>query len=184
MTLDPFTRFLISVLPDRYRDDIAGDLLEEASTIIAPRVGSDAARRWIRVQLIKSIPATLRLHLRQTEDDEMKSFRLISAAVIALVGALQAWDSGVFSAPPAIAGIVITALALAVIGAFIAHDGVRFGIAMAVLALLFLARFTSPVRLPDLGIIGIPVFIILVIVPHFVRQSKRGQGPAGPGASA
>ena len=184
MRLDPLTRFLVSVLPDRYRDDIAGDLLEEAATIIAPRSGQDAASRWIRVQLIKSVFGTLRLHLRQTEDDDMTSFRWVSAGAILLVGMLQDWDSGVLSAPPVIAVIVVAALTVAVIGVFIAHDGIRFGISLAVLGLLLFARFTSPVNLPELGIIGIPVFVVLVIVPHFVKQAKRGHGPAGPGASA
>ena len=184
MTLDLVTRFLVAALPDRYRDDIAGDLAEEASMLIAPQSGEDAARRWMRMQLVRSLPGTMSLHIRQREDDEMKSFKWISVAVIATLGMLQAWDSGVLSAPPLIAAIVIVALALGITGVFIAHEGIRFAIAVAVLALLFLARLASPVSLPELGLIGIPVFLVLVLVPRFVAQAKRGQGPPSPGARA
>jgi hypothetical protein len=184
MTLDPLTRFLVAMLPDRYRDDIAGDLTEEALTVIVPQAGEDAARRWMRMQLVRSLPGTMSLHIRQREDDEMKSFKWVSVAAIVSVGMLQAWDSGVLSAPPMIAAIVIVAIALGVAGVFIAHEGIRFGVAVAVIALLFLARLASPVSLPELGLIGIPVFLVLVLVPRFVAQAKRGQGPPSPGAPA
>lgn len=184
MTLDLLTRFLVAMLPDRYRDDIAGDLTEEALTVVAPEAGDEAARRWMRMQLIRSLPGTMSLHIRQREEDEMKSFKWVSVAAIVSVGMLQAWDSGVLSAPPLIAAVVVLAIALGVAGVFVAHEGIRFGIAVAVLALLFLARLASPVSLPELGLIGIPVFLVLVLVPRFVAQAKRGQGPPSPGAPA
>ena len=172
------------MLPDRYRDDIAGDLTEEALTVIAPQAGDAAARRWMRMQLVRSLPGTMSLHIRQREDDEMKHAKWIAAVAIGAVGMLQAWDSGVLAAPPMIAAIVIAAIALGITGVFIAHDGMRFGIAIAVFALLFLARFASPTSLPELTLIGFPVFLILVLGPRFMAMSKRGQGPPGPGAPA
>jgi hypothetical protein len=184
MTLDPLTRFLVALLPDRYRDDIAGDLTEEALTVVAPKAGDDAARRWMRMQLIRSLPGTMSLHIRQREDDEMKQTKWIAAAAIASIGMLQAWDSGVLSAPPMIAAIVIAAIALGITGVFIAHEAIRFGIAIAVFALLFLARLSSPISLPELTLIGLPVFLILVLGPRFIAMTKRGQGPRGPGAPA
>lgn len=180
----PLTRFLIATLPDRYREEITGDLFEEAITIVAPQSGDIAARRWIRAQLIHSLPGTISLHFRQREDDQMKHAKWIAAALIVLMGALQAWDSGVLAAPPTIMAMVVVAIAIGLAGVFIEHDGIRFGIAVLVLAILFTARMISPVRLPELSLVGMPIFLILVLGPRFVAMAREKNGTKGPGAPA
>jgi hypothetical protein len=179
--LDPLSRFLIATLPDRYREEIAGDLIEEALASVAPEHGEAAARRFIRGQLVRSLPATMTLHLRQREDDDMRHAKWIAAAAIVFVGVLQAWDSGILAAPPMIAALVAFAIAIGLVGNFIEHEGIRFGIALLVLVMLFVARILSPVRLPELSLVGLPIFLILVLGPKFLALRK---GPKGPGAAA
>ena len=180
----PVVRFLIASLPDACRDEVAGDLIEEATSIVAPASGNAAAKRWLRSQLFSSMPAMISLHFRQKENDEMKYAKWIGAALIVLMGTVQAWDSGVLAAPPMIGAIVVIAIAAGLAGVFIDHDGIRFGIAVSVFALLFAARMLSPVSLPELGLIGMPVFFILVLGPKFLALRNEKRGPRGPGAPA
>ena len=114
----------------------------------------------------------------------MKHAKWIAAAAILAVGLLQAWDSGVLDAPVWIAGIVLFAIALGIGGVFTSNELVRFGIALLVLALLLVARILSPIRLPDLGLVGFPIFIILVLGPRFMAMAKAKHPPRGPGAVA
>lgn len=180
----PVARFLIATLPDRYREEITGDLFEEARTIVAPQSGNVAARRWVRAQLFHSLPSTMSLHFRQREDDDMKHAKWIAVGLIVLMGALQAWDSGILAAPPMITAMVVIAIAMGIAGVFIEHDGIRFGIAVLVLAVLFTARMISPVRLPELSLVGMPIFLILVLGPRFMALAKNKANPPGPGAAA
>lgn len=182
--LRPVDRFLISVLPDGCRDGIAGDLIEEARMIAADGAGVKEGRRWIRAQLIKSLPGVVSLHFRQKEDDGMKHAKWFAAVVVVALGALQAWDSGVLDAPAGIGALVAIAIAVGVAAIFIEHEGIRFGVALLVLGLLFLARAISPVNLPELGLAGLPIFLVLVFGPRFMKLRQQQQGPRGPGAAA
>ena len=139
---------------------------------------------WIRHQLIKSLPGVVSLHFRQKGDDGMKHAKWFAAAVVVVLGALQAWDSGVLNAPAGIGAIVAIAIAVGVAGIFVEHEGIRFGVALLVLALLFLARALSPVRLPELALAGLPIFLVLVFGPRFLKLRQQRQGPRGPGAPA
>lgn len=181
--LGPFERFLVSLLPDAYRDDIAGDLIEEASAI---ERGPNAPlpNRWIRRQLLISMPAIMSLHFRQKENDEMKHAKWMAAAALLGIAALQAWDSGILNAPPAIGALVAIAIAIGIAGLFVEHEGIRFGIAVLVFVMLFAARMLSPVRLPELTLIGLPVFLLLVLGSRFMAMAKQKRGPGGPQAPA
>lgn len=183
MLVGPFERFMISLLPDNYQDDIAGDLIEEAS-VVATESGTPAAKRWLRSQLVRSIPSVVSLHFRQKENDEMKHAKWIAAAALILFGAVQAWDSGILNAPPLIGAIVAIAIAIGVSGIFVEHEGIRFGIAVLVLIMLGAARMISPVRLPELALVGLPIFLVLVLGPKFLALRKEKSNPRGPGAPA
>ena len=179
--LDPVSRFLIATLPDRYRDEIAGDLIEEATISVVPAKGAATARRFIRTQLVRSIPSMISLHLRQREDDDMKHAKWMAAAAILVVGAAQAWDSGILAAPPLIGAITALAIGLGIVGVFIDHEGIRVGIVAVVLVMLAVARLLSPAHLPELALIAVPILLILVMGPKFMSLRK---GPRGPGAAA
>ncbi|MEO8192956.1 MAG: hypothetical protein ABI681_03825 [Gemmatimonadales bacterium] len=176
-------RLMIEFLPDGYRDDMVGDLLEEASAVIAPRDGMPAARRWLRAQLMTSVPRMFALHFRQKEDG-MKHARWIAAAAIVVVGVLQAWDSGILAAPPLIGAMVVIAIGIGIAALFTENDAIRLGAAALVFVLLFAARIASPVRLPELTLVGLPVFLILVLGPRFLALAKQKNGPPGPGTAA
>ena len=167
------SRFLIDLLPEKYRDEIVGDLLEDAT--LKPHMNVE-----LTVAAVRLFP----LNFRQSEDDNMKHAKWIAAAAILAVGLLQAWDSGVLNAPLWIAAIVLFAIALGIGGLFTNNELVRFGIAVIVLALLLVARILSPVRLPELGLVGFPIFLILVLGPRFMALAKAKNPPRGPGAVA
>ena len=180
----PGVRLCLSLLPVRYTDAIAGDLIEEATTIVAPASGHGVARRWLRGQLLRSVPALVSLHFRQKENDNMKHVKWIAAIALVAIGSVQAWDSGVFSAPAGIAALVAVAIAIGVAGLFVEHEGIRFGIAVIVFVVLFAARILSPVRLPELTLIGLPVFLMLVLGGRFRAMARQKNGTKGPGAPA
>ncbi len=168
-------RIIIALLPDACRDAIAGDLVEEA-THIASTSGSRDARRWIRAQLIRSLPGVVSLHFRQKENG-MKHAKLI-APMLVVLAAVQAWDSGILNAPIFIGILVALAIAVGVAGVFIGHEGIKFGLAILVLILLFAARLLSPVRLPELGLVGFPIFMVLVLGPKLLPKARRTGGPS------
>jgi hypothetical protein len=180
----PGVRFCLSLLPVPYADVLAGDLIEEATMFVAPSSGQTAARRWLRRQLFKSVPALVSLHFRQKENDEMKNAKWIAALALVVIGALQAWDSGVLDAPLWIGVMVAAAIAMGVAGLFLEHEGIRFGIGVVVILILFTARMVSPVRLPELSLIGFPIFLMLIFAPRFIAMSRQKNGTKGPGAAA
>lgn len=107
---DVLARLLVFVLPSQHSEELVGDLIEEARTFIAPASGAGAARRWLLVQLASSLPHMLSLHLER--ELKMNRGKIWGALAIVLMGALQAWDSGVLRAPPAIGLLVVLALAM------------------------------------------------------------------------
>jgi hypothetical protein len=165
------SRFLIQLLPERYRDEIAGDLVENAT----PHINAELVSAAIRL---------FPLNFRQSEDDNMKHAKWIAAAAILAVGLLQAWDSGILNAPVWIAALVLVAIALGIGGLFTENEPVRIGIAALVFILLFVARIVSPVRLPELTLVGLPIFLLLVCGPRFMGLAKAKNPPRGPGAVA
>ncbi len=182
--IGPVGRFLIASFPDGCREAVAGDLIEEASSIVLPASGPVAAKRWLRAQLVRTIPGMLSLHFRQKENDDMKQAKWIAAGALVIIGAVQAWDSGVMAAPLWITAMVAVAIAIGVAGVFVDHEGVRFGIGVAVLAILFAARMASPVNLPELSLVGFPIFIMLIFGGRFLAMRREKRGPRGPGAAA
>jgi hypothetical protein len=175
----PIARAFAALLPDAYSDDILGDLVEQASRDIAPTRGISAAQRWITLQIVTSFPSMMSLHFRQEDDPQMKHAKWIAAVVIVVMGALQAWDSGILAAPMGIAAMVVVAIGIGVAGLFVQSEGLRFALALVTLVLLFVARLLSPVRLPELGLVGIPVFLLLVLGPRFAALRRPPASGAG-----
>ncbi|MGI9044475.1 MAG: hypothetical protein ACR2GK_10190 [Gemmatimonadaceae bacterium] len=68
------------------------------------------------------------------------------------------------------------AIAVGVAGIFVEHDGIRLGVALLVLALLF--------RLPELALAGLPIFSFSWCGPRFLKLRHQRQSPRGPGAPA
>ena len=155
------SRILIGLLPDKYRDDIAGDLIEQS-----------VSTAEMNIELAIACARLFPLHSRQREDDTMKHAKWIAAAAIIAVGLLQAWDSGILGAPVWIAALVVVAIAIGIAGLFTENESIRFSIAALVFILLIVARITSPVRLPELTLIGLPIFLILVLGPRFMGLAK------------
>ena len=175
------TNLLIALIPEQYRDDIVGDIVEEA------RLHHDTPaqqNRRVIAELARSIPRLFALNFQQNEDDSMKHAKWIAAAAILVVGLLQAWDSGILNAPPLIAVMVAVAIAIGIAGLFTTNEVIRIGIAALVFVLLFTARIISPVRLPELSLVGLPIFLILVLGPRFLALAKEKDQPRGPGAAA
>src|SRR5687767_377865 len=170
--LNRSARVFAALLPDAYRDEIIGDLIEQAQRTIEPARGDRAARRWISGQIAASLPSMLSLHFKQEEYSQMKHAKWIAAVAIVVMGSVQAWDSGILEAPIGIAFMVVLAIGVGLIGLFVSSEGLRFGAAVLSLVLLFLARILSPVRLPELALVGLPIFFILVFGPKFAALRK------------
>ena len=103
--------------------------------------------------------------------------RWVLAAICVTMGALQAWDSGVFGAAAGIQALVVVAIVLPVV-ALLATDsyGLRALAVAGAFVLLTLARVTSSVPLPTLHIVAfIPA--VLIFFSHLV--SSRPQARAG-----
>ena len=165
-------RVFAALLPDAYRDEIVGDLIEQAQRTVEPEQGDRAARRWITGQIAASLPSMLSLHFKQEEDPQMKHAKWIAAVAIVVMGSVQAWDSGILEAPIGIALMVVLAIGVGLVGLFVSSEGVRFGAAVLSLVLLFFARILSPVNLPELALVGLPIFLILVLGPKFAALRK------------
>ena len=167
------SRLLVELLPEKYRDDIAGDLIEQS--VSTKRMNSELAAAVVRL---------FPLNFTQREDDDMKHAKWIAAAAIAVVGLLQAWDSGILGAPAWIAALVVLTIALGIAGLFTENEPIRLSIAAIVFILLFVARVASPVRLPELTLVGLPIFLLLVLGPRFMGLAKAKSPPRGPGTAA
>ena len=166
-------RVLIGLLPEKYRDEIAGDLIEQC---VSPQT--------MNAELVMAVLRLVPLNFRQREDDDMKHAKWIAAAAIVVVGLLQAWDSGILGAPAWIAALVVFAIALGIAGLYTGNEPIRLSIAAIVFILLFVARIVSPVRLPELTLVGLPIFLLLVLGPRFMGLAKAKSPPRGPGTAA
>lgn len=174
-------RLMVLLLPAPYRDELIGDLLEEARTVLTPRVGEQAARRWLWGQLLRSTPHMLRLHLRK--ELTMRNEKLWGMVLILVMGSLQAWDSGVLRAPAYIAAMVALAITIGLVALLFAERmGMRFIASAVAFALLFGARILSPIPLPELGLVGFVIVMILVVAPGLM--AAKHSGPQGPTSAA
>jgi len=166
-------RLLAEFLPEKYRDEIVGDLVEHC-----------VSNTRMTMELLIAAASLLPSQMRPPGDERMKYMKWIAPLAVLLIAALQAWDSGILAAPPLIGSMVAFAILIGVAGLFIQNEAIRLSIAVVVFALLFLARLMSPVPLRELTIVGIPILLVLVLAPRVNELLKKKDQPPGPGAAA
>ena len=101
----------------------------------------------------------------------------IVVAICVVMGALQAWDSGVLTASAGIQGLVAAAILSPVVAFVVTNSyGVHALAVAASFALLTIARVVSPVPLPTLHIVAfIPAVVIFfskVVLDRGALQPK------------
>ena len=103
----------------------------------------------------------------------MRTNRWLWAAIIVVMGALQAWDSGILRAPGVIQGLVAIAIAVpAVTVVTTAKYGLQALSVLTAFAVLTVARLASPVTLPTLHIVAfIPA--VLIFFGHVVQGQRK-----------
>lgn len=182
----PFARFLLRLLvPSSRRDEFVGDLIEEAETIILPKHGHRAARRWFWRQAVMS--ASPLFARRCAKEVGMNRWRWIVVALLMLAGPLMALDPNVFQGP--VAAIVLVGLAIAIpatsgllSGNLKTHAGAAFSSAILLLA----ARLVSGIELRWYAMAWI-FFIILAfnwIYEKKIADSQReGDSASRPASS-
>ena len=166
-------RVLSAFLPDKYREEIVGDLVEQS---LAPA----KMRKELALSVIHLFP----IHIRQSKEDPMKHAKLIASAAVLVMSLLQAFDSRILDAPVWIGLMVYAAVIIGIAGLFIANNAVRLAVASLVFVLLVTARIASPVSLPQLMLVGLPIFLILLLGPRFMGLGKEKNQSSGPGSPA
>jgi len=102
----------------------------------------------------------------------MKLSRPIVAALAAVLGLLQAWDSGAFSAGSTILVLVLVAIAIPVATLILFRNGGLALVAVLIAAVLtVVARILSPVPLPELTLAV--VFPGMLVVFTSMAEAKR-----------
>ena len=101
--------------------------------------------------------------------------RWVWAGICVVIGALQAWDSGVLTAPAGIQAIVALAIAVPAATVVMTPNYGRQAVSIAAaFALLTVARMASPIALPTLHIVAF-VPAVLVFFSHLVRGPATRQ---------
>jgi hypothetical protein len=178
-------RVLRLLLPSGRRDELVGDLIEEAETVVLPSRGRDAALRWFWWQVFTSVSP---MHARRcAREISMNRQRWIVVAAVLILGPLMAWDSNVFTAPAAVVALVAMAIAIpAAAGLLSGNLRVLAGAAFISTVLLLIGRWSSGVELRWYAMPWI-FFLILYMnwaYEHRVSSSRGGGGPAdSPSAS-
>ena len=94
--------------------------------------------------------------------------------MIFVMGSVQAWDSNVPSAGVLIVLLVSFAIALPAVAIFLPIQQVHyFGLMIACLVLLVIARLLAPVELPGLYIIMVPVAIGYLLINALMQRSSK-----------
>jgi len=143
----PFAHLvLVSLLPTDRREELVGDLIEEAETIVVPQCGRRAARRWFwRQALVSASPLYAR---RSTRKVTMNRWKWMTLVLVLIAGPLMALDPSVLSAsPPVIALVSFAILIPASAGLLSGNLRVLAGTAVFSGALLLAARLTSGIEI-------------------------------------
>lgn len=109
----------------------------------------------------------------------MYRYRFVLAATTAVLGCLQAWDSGVLLAGALVQALV--ALAIAAPAAAIAatrRRGTQMAAVAAAFALLTVARVLSPVSLNTLHLAAFFPAVVILFVARLQRPSSTANGCA------
>jgi len=159
---------LVMLLPTRHREELVGDLVEEAATVVLPRDGRRAARRWFwREALASASP----LYVRQTEREvPINRWKWITIVALLVAGVLMALDPNVFSATPGVVALVVLAILVPVAAGLVSSNRHTLAGAAAVSALLLLiARLVSGLEIRWYGM-AFMLFIVLSVGRYAERR--------------
>jgi hypothetical protein len=155
-------------MPTGRREELIGDLIEEAETIVLPRSGRRAARRWFWRQALSS--ASPLYARRCTKEVDMNRWKWIVVALFLVAGPLMALDSDVLDGSAPIIGLVVLAIVIpAASGLLSGNLRVHAGAAMISTGLLFVARLASGIELRWYAM-GYIFFIILAMSWGYERR--------------
>ena len=130
------------LLPAGRREEFVGDLIEEAETVVLPRRGRSAARRWFWWEAITSA-SPMHAH-RCARDIGMHRQRWLVVMAILVLGSLMALADGARTTPALVVGLVSAAIVIpAVAGLLSGNLRIHAVAALAASVLLVAARLSS-----------------------------------------
>jgi hypothetical protein len=161
------------LMPTGHREELIGDLIEEAETIILPRDGRRAARRWFwRQAFLSASPLYCR---RWAKEVDMNRWRWIVVALLLVAGPMMALDSNVLDGSALVVGTVALAIAIpAFTGLLSGNLRVHAGAAIISAVLLLGARMASGIELRWYAM-GFIFFVILQINWRYERRFSRSE---------
>jgi hypothetical protein len=99
--------------------------------------------------------------------------QLISAALIVVIGLLQAWDSHAFAASRLITGMAVAAVAIPALAALLTTRPAIYWMAIITTGVLaFGAKMVSPTPLPELGLLTLIVALAL-LAPAMLDRGRQ-----------
>ena len=158
----PMSRCLLSLLvPPGRREEFVGDLIEEAETVVLPRSGRRAAKRWFWRQALTSASPLYARHVHK--EVEMNRARWIAIALLMILGPLMALDPSGIGASPGTIALVVLAIVLPALACLVSGNmRVYAGAALASAVLLLVARVSSGIEIRWYAMAWI-FFIILMV---------------------
>ena len=165
----PFARLLLLLLiPTQRREELVGDLIEEAETVVLASKGRAAARRWFWRQAVAS--ASPLYSSRTKREISMNRWKWLTLVALLVAGPLMALDPGVFGASPGVIALVVFAILVpAVAGLLSGNLHVLAGAAVASGFLLLAARLVSGIEIRWYAMAFI-FFVVLRIGWWFERR--------------
>jgi hypothetical protein len=165
----PSGRALLALLlPTRRREELVGDLIEEAETVILPREGAATARRWFWKQAVSSA-SPLWAH-QSTQEINMNRWKWLTLVLLLVAGPLMALDPNVFGSTPFVIGLVAAAIAVPVVAGLLSGNLYTLaGAAVVSATLLLAARLVSGIEIRWYAMAFI-FFVILRIGQIFERR--------------
>lgn len=168
----PLARAVLRFLVPAYRrEEFVGDLIEEAETIVLPKAGARAARRWFWRQALGSASPLYRRRIHR--EVSMHRSRWLVVVVLPVFGLLMALDPNVFNASPATVALVILAI-LVPLAAGLVSGNLRAlaGAALCSALLLLAARVVSGLEIRWYAMAYV-LFIILVASWLYERRLAK-----------
>jgi hypothetical protein len=161
---------LTLLLPTRCREELVGDLIEEAETVILPRDGAAAARRWFWRQAVASA-SPLWAH-QSTKEIAMNRWKWMTLVLLLIAGPVMALDPNVFGSTPLVISLVVLAIAAPVVAGLVSGNLYTLaGAAVVSATLLLAARIVSGIEIRWYAMAFI-FFVILRIGQIFERRLR------------
>jgi hypothetical protein len=175
----PVARIVLRLLlPTSRREELVGDLIEEAETEVFPTTNHASARRWFWRQAVASASP---LYFRRAAN-EFKRLRLMWLFIVLLLiaGPLMALDPNVFGAAPGVLTLVVLAILIpAAAGLVSGNVSVLAGSAVVSAVLLLAARLSSGIEIRWYAM-AFMFFVILNLGRMLERRLSRAAASATP----